>query len=300
MKMKLFTVAMFTAAVLGGCSGKRADKNEIVMGFTPAESTEKVTSNGEVIAKLLAKETGFKFKVYVASDYTALVEAMKSNQVQIGWLAPFAFVLAEQKAGAHVLLKSVRHGKPSQYSAIVVRQSSPFKTLEDLKGKTMAWTDPSSSSGHILPKSVLISKGIDTDTFFKRQTFAGSHETAVLSVMNGTVDAAATFSDDETGASGSWTKFGKSMGAKAEPLRAVFVTPPMPSDTVSVSKKFFEERGTDAQKVKEAILKLTQTSEGQTALKDLYGIDGLVIATSEEYAPLREAAQKLGYNMGNK
>ena len=51
----------------------------------------------------------------------ALVEAMKTNQVQIGWLAPFAFVLAEEKAGAKVLLKSVRHGKPSQYSSIIVR-----------------------------------------------------------------------------------------------------------------------------------------------------------------------------------
>ena len=270
------------------------------MGFTPAESTDKVSSNGKVLADLLEKSTGYKFQVYVSSDYTALVEAMKTNQVQIGWLPPFAFVLAEKKAGAKVLLKSVRHGQANQYSAIVVRDDSPMKTLEDLKGKTIAWTDPSSSSGHILPKSVLISKGIEPDAFFKRQTFAGSHETAVLSVMNKTVDAAATFSDTGDGKTGSWTKFAKSFGNKAIALRAVFVTPPMPSDTVSVSKQFAESDPAKVEKIRDAIQALAKTPEGLNALKDLYGIEGLVPATSEEYAPLRDAAEKLGYNMGGK
>jgi phosphonate transport system substrate-binding protein len=271
----------------------------IKMGFTPAESTDRVNTNGATLARLLEKSTGYHFEVYVASDYTALVEAMRSNQVQIGWLAPFAYVLAEQKAGAKVLLKSVRHGQPSQFSAIVVRENSGIKKLEDLKGKTIAWTDPSSSSGHILPKSVLVSQGIDPDKFFSRQTFAGSHETAVLSVMNGTVDAAATYSDNQEGSSGSWSKFGKNM-EKAPALKAVFVTPPMPSDTVSVSKAFYEQDPARSAKISDALMALAQQPEGLQALKDLYSIEGLVKASSEEYAPLRAAALKLGYDIGAK
>ncbi|MBS1983854.1 MAG: phosphate/phosphite/phosphonate ABC transporter substrate-binding protein [Bdellovibrionales bacterium] len=288
---------LLTIALLSACTGKPKE-NVVKMGFTPAESTDKVSANGKVLADMLEKSTGLKFQVYVASDYTALVEAMKSNQVQIGWLAPFAFVLAEQKAGAHVLLKSVRHGKASQFSALIVRENSGLNKLEDLKGKTIAWTDPTSSSGHILPKSVLIAKGIDPDTFFKRQTFAGSHETAVLSVMNGTVDVAATFSDDQEGSGGSWTKYTQNMAKGGPKLKAVFVTPPMPSDTVSVSKAFFEADPTRVDKIRDAIQALTQTPEGLKALKDLYGIEGLVPAKSEEYAPLRQAAEKLGYNIG--
>lgn len=289
------------SVLAAGCTGSASkDANIIKMGFTPAESTDKVTANGKVLADLLEKATGYKFQIYVASDYTALVEAMKTNQVQIGWLAPFAFVLAEEKAGAKVLLKSVRHGKPSQYSSIIVRDDSPAKKLEDLKGHTIAWTDPSSSSGHILPKSVLISTGIDPDTFFKRQTFAGSHETAVLSVINGTVDSAATFTDDETGATGSWTKYTKNMTGKNIKVRSIFVTPPMPSDTVSVSKKFAEQDPAKVEKVRDAIQGLTKTPEGLAALKELYGIEGLVTATSEEYQPLRQAAQKLGYSLAVK
>src|SRR5690606_12164134 len=119
---------------------------------------------------------GKKIEITVASDYAALVEAMKTNQVQIGWLAPFAFVLAEKVAGAKVMLKSVRHGQAAAFSAIIVRDDSPYKTIADLKGKTIAWTDPSSSSGHIMPKAALVADGYVPEEFFGQQTWAGTHE----------------------------------------------------------------------------------------------------------------------------
>ncbi len=288
------------AFFFANCSAPKEDENLIRMGFTPAESTEKVNASGKVLADILEKQTGFKYKTFVASDYTALIEAMRSGQVDIAWLAPFAFVLAENTAGAKVLLKSIRHGKANQYSAIVVRDSSKFKTLQDLKGATIAWTDPSSSSGHITPKSSIIAEGVDPENFFSKQTFAGSHETLVLAVSNGSVDAGATFSDNAEGSSGSWTLFMKNAGPKAEKLRAVYVTPPMPSDTVSVSKMFSEKYPDRVLKIKEAIKGLAAIPEGKDALKNLYNIEGLVDAGSEEYEPLRKAAAKLGYELDKK
>lgn len=297
-----FVLALAVFAILTACTPKNTSEGETVirMGFTPAESTEKVNASGKVMADIMEKQTGFKYKTFVASDYTALIEAMRSGEVDVAWLAPFAFVLAETTAGAKVLLKSVRHGKANQYSAIVVRDSSPFKTLQDLKGATMAWTDPSSSSGHITPKSSIIAEGIDPDTFFKKQTFAGSHETLVLAISNGSIDAGATFSDDATGSGGSWTLFMKNAGPKAEKLRPVYVTPPMPSDTVSVSKQFSEKHPEKVAKIKEAIKSLSTIPEGKDALKNLYNIEGLVDAASEEYEPLRKAAAKLGYQLDKK
>jgi phosphonate transport system substrate-binding protein len=283
--------------VLGACSKQAENGAVIKMGFTPAESTEKVSSNGQVLAALLEKKVGKKFKIYVANDYTALVESMRTGQVDVGWLAPFAFVLAEKKAGAKVVLKSVRHGQASQYSAIIALESRGYKTIDDLKGKNIAWTDPSSSSGHIAPKAALIAQGIDPDKFFGKQTWAGSHESAVMAVMNNTVDAAATFADNATGSSGSWTKYGQALGAKARKIKAVFVTPPMPSDTVSYSSQFASADPALAEKVKKALIELSLEPEGLQALKNLYGIEGLVPALSAEYEPLRLAAAKLGYTL---
>jgi phosphonate transport system substrate-binding protein len=296
MNRSLVTLAL--VALLASCTGsKQEDSGVIRMGFTPSESAEKVTANGKVLAELLEKKTGLKFDVFVASDYTALVESMRTNRVQVGWLAPFAFVLAEKTADARVLLKSVRHGAAVTYSAIVVKKDSPYKTIQDLKGKVIAWTDPSSSSGHIIPKSSIIADGIEPDTFFERQIWAGTHESLVLSIMNGQVAAGATYSDNAEGSSGSWTKYEKTMGNDVVPLRALYVTPPMPSDTVSVSAEFATKHADQVEKVKQALLELAGEEAGLTALKNLYGIEGLVVASPEEYEPLRKAAGKIGYEI---
>lgn len=284
--------------LLAACTGKKDDAQVIKIGFTPAESTEKVATNGAVFAQLLEKETGFKYQVYVASDYTALIEAMRSNQVQVSWLAPFAFVLAEQKANAKVLFKSVRRGSPHTYSAIVVKNSAPYKTIHDLKGKNIAWTDPSSATGHILPKSALEGIGIDTKTFFGKETWGGSHESVVMAVANGAVDAGATYCNGPEGEGGAWLNYEKNLKGKAEKLRPLWITPPMPSDTVSVSKLFFEDPR--FAKVRDGIMKVSKTPEGAAALKELYHIDGIVDAKAEDYEPLRKAAEKLGYDISNK
>ncbi len=302
MLLKKMTIlgALGLGLILSACTGKKQDGTLIKIGFTPAESTEKVENNGKVLAALLEKQTGLKFQVYVASDYTALIESLRSNQVQVAFLAPFAFVLAEQKANAKVVYKSIRHGKAFTYSAIFVRENSPYKTIQDLKGKNIAWTDPSSATGHILPKSALENINIDTKTFFGKETWAGSHESVVMAVANGAVDAGATFCNDAEGIDGSWKKYEKNLGPNGVKLRALWVTPPMPSDTVTVSKDFSEKDPAIFEKVKAAIMALSKEPAGAEALKNLYAIDGLVEAKAEDFAPLRAAAEKLGYDISAK
>ncbi len=297
MKKTWFSTLLCAISLLSSCTNNTDDKNTIRMGFTPSESSEKVTANGTVLADILGKATGLKFKIYVANDYTALIQALRSGQVDVAWLAPFAYVIAEKKAGAQLLLKSVRHGMAFSYSAIVVRQDSPYKTLDDLKGKDFAWTDPSSSTGHILPKSALVALGYDPPNFFAKQTFAGSHESLVLSIRNGSVAAGATYCNDAEGKDGSWIRYEKDIRNPNMKLRSIYVTPPMPSDTVSVSSQLLKRSPENVDKIKNALLVLNKDPAGLDALKNLYSIEGLIEAKPEEYEPLRIAAAKLGYSL---
>ncbi len=72
-----------------------------------------------------------------------------------------------------------------------------MERLEDLRGKTVAFVDPASSSGYIYPMVLLIKRGLvrdrDPKSFFKDALFAGTHEAALQSVLHGRVDAAASF-----------------------------------------------------------------------------------------------------------
>jgi phosphonate transport system substrate-binding protein len=270
------------------------------MGFTPAENAETVTTNGKVIADLIFKKTGIKIKTNVATDYTALIESMRGGRTNFGWLAAFGFVLAEKHAGAKVLLKSVRHGKPVFYSAIIVRSDRPYKTIKDLKGKNIAWVDPASASGYIVPKSSLINDGIDPDQFFGKQIFAGGHDTVDLAVLNGTVDAGATFTNDASGIDGSWTQLTMAKPEYKDKFRAVYVSKPIPNDTFSTTDAFYKSHKDVVDKVNDAVLHLADDPEGKKALHDLYRIDGMMKAQSSDFEPLRKAAAKLDIELGKK
>ena len=72
-----------------------------------------------------------------------------------------------------------------------VKATSPYKKLDDLKGKNLGLVDPNSTSGNNVPRFELDKMGIDPDSYFCKVVFTGSHENAVLALAQGTVDVAA-------------------------------------------------------------------------------------------------------------
>lgn len=288
--MKRILGIILALACVAGCTGKKESMEELVIGFNPAESVDVVDANSKVLAQIIEKELGLKLKTFVASDYGAMVEAMRSGRVHMAFLPPFSLVQAERIAGAKVLLKAVRRGQAFFYSAIITAKD--FKSLKDLKGKTIAWTDPASSSGHIVPKSSLADIGIEADTFFSKQVFAGGHDALVLAVVNKTVDAGATFANGPNGEEGAWTQFIKDP-EKVKQVRVLHVSKPIPGDTLSTTEKYYQANKAVVDKITALMQRLDKTDEGKKILKDLYRIDSLVPAKSEEYEPLRAAARRL-------
>jgi phosphonate transport system substrate-binding protein len=82
-------------------------------------------------------------------------------------------------------------GSNGYHSVIVVRADSPYHTVDDLKGKTLSYADPNSTSGYAAPVYYLTKEGKPPASFFGKTLFGGSHELEVIALMNGTFDAAA-------------------------------------------------------------------------------------------------------------
>lgn len=272
--------------------GATPAKTEIVMGFNPAENSEVVEVNGKLFAEYFKAKTGISVKTFAASDYTALIEAMRSGRIDFAFMPVFSFVKAEQMAGAVVLLKAVRKGRSHVYSAIITRTDKGYTKIEDLKGKNMAWVDPASASGHVFPKATLMAvKKIDPDKFFGKQVFAGSHDALLLSVLNGTVDAGATFSNTADGSEGAWTQLLK--GEDVKKIKPIFITEPMASDTVSTTKKLMSEHPELVKKTVELFKAMGNDTEGRKILTALYRIDSMIDAKSAEFEPVRKAARAI-------
>ena len=117
-----------------------------------------------------------------------MIEAMGANNVDIGWLAPFAYILAKEKFGTEVILQRAR--RQQDYTGqIITHVDSGINDLAGLKGKKFAFVDPSSASGFLYPNALLAQNGIDYKTAFFETVFADGHDKVVIAVYNKQVDA---------------------------------------------------------------------------------------------------------------
>jgi phosphonate transport system substrate-binding protein len=265
---------------------------KVRLGFNPTQNSDELSVSAQAIADYLEEKFAgaIEVEVFLPTEYRGLIEAMRSNNLEFAFFPPDGYVIANREAGAQVLLKSVRNGNPYYWSAVIVRKDSGIKDIAGLEDKTIAWVDPNSAAGYIFPRAAMIGAGITPDDYFSNQTFAGKHDAAVLSVLNGSVDAAATFANDDENISGAWTQFLEA--DQASELTAIFYTDPIPGDTFSVSKTFQEQYPELTQQIADAIAAIK--APDSTLLADLYRIDYMEAATDEDYTVVREAREVLG------
>jgi phosphonate transport system substrate-binding protein len=222
---------------------------------------------------------------FVATDYTGIVEALRVNKLDVAFLAPASYVLAKNEANIKVVLKSERKGIPYYYAAIIVRADSGINTLEDLRGKTFAFGDALSTTGHVFPRKMFKERGIDPVRDFKQILYSGGHDATVLAVLNGKVDAGATYANSPDSEDSAWMRYLKDP-ADVKKIRAIAFSEPIPADNLVISGALDERV---AKKVVEIFLGLSRDPKGKQMLRDLYQIDGFVTATDKDYDSVREA-----------
>lgn len=287
---KLFL--LFFVFILFSCNKDNNEKNILKFGIVPFENSEDLIKNVSPLLNIISKGMNMEVKPYIAADYTGIIEAFRSNKLDAAFLPPASYVMGKKEADIKVILKSQRSGKPFYYGAIIVRKDSNINTLQDLKGKRIAFGDPISTSSHVFPKMLLLKNGINPDNDFSNVLFSGTHDSVVLSVYNKKVDAGATFTDDKEGKNGSWVRYLKPEQSKE--IKILAVTEPIPSDSICVSSKMTEE---NANKLANVILEYTSTKEGSDMMKKLYKFDGYLKANDADYESVREAFELSGIDI---
>ena len=287
----LMVIALVMALALTGCPKQApalgTEQNPIIMYFFPSGYTLEIIAGGEQIAKMISDKTGLVVKANVGTDFAAVREAMGAGKAHIGWLNTFNYVLAHEKYGVDVALVTVRFGLTYYTGQIVVRADSGIKTLADLKGKTMCWVDPNSTSGYIIPRIMLKANGIDPDKDFAKTVEAGSHNNVITAVYNGDCDAGATYSDARSSVE-------KTLTDVKEKVVVLATTTEIPNDNVAFTKDFPKDM---RDKIVNALLEIAASEEGQAALQTVYSIAGLEKADDSFYDAFRADLDKAGINI---
>ena len=268
-------------ALGGGLVGCTRAEPPLTLVFTPSRDPTALKEAGDNFARTLTRVSGVPVRALVASDYAGVVEALRSRRVDLAFVHPVGYVLANREAGCQILVRDVWQGKTAYTARFYVRKDRGIRRLEDLRGKTVAFVDPASSSGYIYPMVLLMKQGLvrdrDPKSFFKEALFAGTHEAALGAVLHGRVDAAASFDsspelylkDPALVARLGW------IGETPEiPEAGICARPGVPAEPLA--------------KLKRALLAI-RGPEHAAVLKEIYGIDGFIEASDGDYQPVRDA-----------
>jgi phosphonate transport system substrate-binding protein len=285
-------ISLILLAALG-CGKSRGTERVLRVGFVPSENVQQVARNAEPIVDILHKELGMEVEPFVAVDYTGVIEALRAKKLDIAFLTPASYVLAKNEANIEVVLKSHRKGYASYYAAIITRADSGINSLEDLRNKTFAFGDPLSTTGHIIPRKMLLESGIDPNKDFKHVLYSGGHDATVLAVLNRKVDAGATFANFTDGKDAAWMQYLKNPEEQKQ-IRAIAYSEPIPADNLVLRADLDPALG---KKIQEIFLALSRDPAGQKMLRDLYQIDGFVPATDQDYESIRAAFKIAGINL---
>ena len=282
---RLRLIAILLSFTLLACGDSPKAPKLLRVGFVPAEDAQQVMQNAQPVVEILRKELGMEVQPFVATDYTVVVEALRVGKLDVAFLAPASYVLAKDEANVKVVLKSERKGSPFYYAAIITRADSGIKTLDDLRGKTFAFGDALSTTGYVFPRKMFKERGIDPVRDFKQVLYSGGHDATVLAVLNGKVDAGATFANSPDSRDTAWMRYLKDP-EDIKKIRAIAFSEPIPADNLVISSALDEQT---AKKIVDVFVQLSRDPKGKEMLRELYQIDGFVTATDKDYDSVREA-----------
>lgn len=279
----ILIITSLIAIFLFGCTQPVQKYETFKIGFIPAERASELTPKAEKLGNFLEQKMGMEVEVVVPTSYEPLIEGLRFGHLDAAYMDSGPAWLAHKKTNVEVVLAELKKGDPFYYGEVFVRKTSDIKNLEDIKGKRIAFTSWTGSSGFILPIGTMVNRGIielKGDDFvglekslqntFESYTVAGGYKQALGLLVQGKVDIAG-------GAHDAPERF---LDPKdANKLKTLERLGKVPSHPVVVGSHV---SGEVKQKFVNAMLQLN-LPENIHILKDLYGVDGLVATKTQEH-----------------
>ena len=292
-------IAVAAVALLStACTKKTAElgsaENPVKLHFVPSVDAKVIEDNSKLFKDYLEKNTPYKFEVTIPQSYVAVVEAFGTKRADVAAFNTFGYILAHDKYGAEARMTVIRNGLPTYQSQFIVRTDSNIKKIEDLADKKIAFVEPASASGYLLPMKTLNEKGIKP----KETVFAGKHDNVVSMVYQGQVDAGATFYSPPH-------KDDKGVEQMEDARRLVLtqypdvkekvviltLSEPITNDPIVFRKEMPEEMKS---KIVDTMITFVATEEGKAAFKAIYGITEVKKATDADYTAVRTMLKAAG------
>ena len=256
----------------------------ITLGVVPSFSPDKARDALDDLTQHLTEAIGTPVTGLQAPSYGALVSELERDRVQFAWMPPALLVIAEERLELRPLVSAVRGDRTAYRSVLFVDDRARFQSIEELRGQTVAWVDPTSAAGYLYPRLHLLSRGIDPATHFGNELFARSHHEVVRAVFDGRAQVGATFAERPPfGAPIRRAGFLEVDAARS--VRVLEWSGLIPNDLI-VAHGLLPVR--QQQSFAQALLQLGASPLGKSLLRAVFQADKLMLASNKDLRPLRQ------------
>lgn len=185
-----------------GESNPGGEDGVFTIAYAPNESNTEAADARNGLADDLSEVLGCEVEEIQASDYNAIIEALRTGSADMAYMGSQALALGVERTNLEPIVMKAEGGDPEKaiYHSVFITSSAneDINSIEDIKGKTMAFVDPDSTSGNLVPTAEIIKAFPDEELnsdmlhtngdFFEAVSFSGSHQAGLQAVIKGDVD----------------------------------------------------------------------------------------------------------------
>ncbi len=183
-------LVLLTGAIGPAQAGQALPTKSIRFGLTAVVAKENLRFLDRW-AQYLSAKLGRPVEFVRRRSYREVMDLLESGGLEFAWICGYPFVQKRDPEFLELLVVPTYQGEPLYHSFIIVHRDSPYQTLDDLKGKVFAFSDPGSNSGSLYPLSVLAARLETPESFFRQTFFTFSHAETVEAVAEQVADGGA-------------------------------------------------------------------------------------------------------------
>lgn len=258
-----------------------AAEGPLRVSMIPTTDPSGMFRDAEPFVAYLEAATGRKVKLTIPQSYAAVVEAMVRGEADLVHLGGFTFIQANRRAGAIPL---VQRDRDRRFHSKFITGRDDVRSLADLRGKSFAFGDVNSTSGHLMPAYFMRTEGVDP-AVLEKAVYTGGHDSTALAVAEHRVDAGAL--DEEV-----WDQLTREGKIDPASIRVFWTSPAFCDEVWAVRKDLGFEL---TRKLADAFLSLDPAKpQHRPILKVLSTHGRYVVVDARAYAALRAVATEQG------
>ena len=263
--LRSLAACLVLAALALSAAPLAAQASKLRFGVGPLQPTPSETKKAyEPFFADLAKKVNREYELVATTDWAGISVALANEQVDLAWMGPWGYILANNDSGVTAIATAKYDGKPIYHAIVVCKPGSGIKKWpEDAKGKRVSFADVGSTSGWLIPTAWFRTKGINPKEYFQYSDCATDFDRNRNAMMeSGKLDRAAT--------------------------EVVWTSDPLPNDAIAVRRGFDPAL---AKKIQELVVSITD-EQAKTLLPNHY--TGFVAATHDSYKMIEDAGILVG------